>query len=221
MRSFALFVAIVVGLLVLPFLFMPAGEHGKSPPAANLPWQIERLPDGTTQVFGLVPGRSTFAEARTRFGGDVQVGLIVAPGESGSLEAYYETFTAGFVTGRIVLTLASTAEQRAGMLARARKAEYMESTTRRVELDDADLALAEQAVVSAITFIPSARLDEEIVLQRFGPPAERIRSDDNREHFLYPDTGLELQLDTKGKEVLQYVAPRDFSRLRDPLVAKK
>ncbi len=221
MKSLALFIAIVAVLLALPLLFMPTGDGGKSVSNENLPWQVEKLPDGETRVFGLVPGRSTLAEARTRLGEDVHVALIVAPGESGSLEAFYETFTAGFVTGKVVLALATTADQRAGIVLRARKAEYMESTTRRVELSDDDLAQATQAVITAITFIPSARLDEEIILQRFGTPAERIRSDDNREHFLYPDKGLELQLDVKGKEVLQYVAPADFARLRDPLVAKR
>lgn len=220
MRSVALFIAIVVALLALPLLFMPADETDKALPQENLPWQVERLPDGATRVFGLVPGRSTLAEARHRLGNDTQVALIVAPGESGSLEVFYDSFSAGFVTGKVILTLASTTEQREGMLARARKAEFMESTTRRVELGDEDRTRAETAVISAIVFIPAARLDEEIVLQRFGPPAERIRSDENREHFLYPDKGLDLQLDAKGKEVLQYVAPADFSRLRDPLVKK-
>jgi hypothetical protein len=40
------------------------------------------------------------------------------------------------------------------------------------------------------------------------------------EHFLYPAKGLDLILDRKGKEVLQYVAPRDFARLREPLTAR-
>jgi hypothetical protein len=200
---------------------MPADQGSRPLPQENLPWQVERLPDGSTRVFGLIPGRSTLAEARSRLGSEAQVALIVAPGESGSLEVYDDNFSAGFVTGKMVLTLASTAEERAGMLERASKAEYMESTTRRVELGDADRVRAEGAAISAIVFIPAARLDEEIVLQRFGPPAERIRSDENREHFLYPDIGLDLQLDAKGKEVLQYVAPAEFARLRDPLMAKK
>lgn len=220
MRSVALFIAIVVALLALPLLFMPADEGDKTPTEENLPWQIKRLPDGATRVFGLVPGRSTLAEARHRLGNDAQIALVVAPGESGSLEVFYDSFSAGFVTGKMILTLASTTDQREGMLARARKVRFMESATRRIELGAEDQAKAETAVISAIVFIPAAQLDEEIVLQRFGPPAERIRSDETREHFLYPDKGLDLQLDAKGKEVLQYVAPADFGRLRDPLVAK-
>lgn len=220
LHALGLFVAIILLLLAVPLFFLP----DSAPPVAptqGMPWQIEKLADGGTRVFGLVPGRSTFDEARRKFGGEPQVALVIAPDESGSLEAYFDNVATGPITGRMVLTLASTPEQRAGMLQRARKAEYMKSTTRQIELGETDLAYAITATVEAIVFIPAANLDEQIVLQRFGAPAERIRSDEFREHFLYPDKGLDLQLDAKGKEVLQYVAPRDFARLREPLAAKQ
>jgi hypothetical protein len=221
LKSIALFIAIVVALLAAPLLFM--SDEGKRPeqPAEGLPWQIDVLPDGNTRVFGLTPDVSTLDDARQRFGPDAQIALIIAPGETGSVEAYYETLTAGFVTGKMILTLETTQPQREAMLKRAIKAEFMESTTRRIALADADLQDLSKARVQAFTFIPSASLSEEIVLQRFGPPAERVRAGEHAEHFLYPAKGLDLRLDAKGKEVLQYVAPREFARLRDPLVAAK
>lgn len=219
-KSLALFVLLVVLLLASPLLFLPETGQQAPLPAEGLPWQVDLLPDGETRVFGLVPGRSTLGEARALLGA-AHVALIVAPDESGSLEAYFERFTSGSVAGKLVLTLDSTLAQREAMLQRARKVEYMESATKRVELAEADLVFAERAVIAAVVFIPAANLDEAIVLQRFGPPAERMRSGEHREHFLYPDRGLDLQLDAKGKEVLQYVAPRDFGRLREPLVAAK
>lgn len=220
LRALALFFAIVAVLLALPLFFLPEGERAPPPPH-GLPWQIEKLADGATRVFGLTPGRSKLDDAKQLLGPDVKVAIVVAPGETGSLEAYFESVSAGGLTGKMILTLASTPELREGMLQRARKAEYMKSTTRQVELAEADLASAATATIDAIAFIPAANLDEQIVLQRFGPPAEKIRSGEHREHFLYPDRGLELQLDAKGKEVLQYVAPQSFARLRDPLLARQ
>lgn len=220
LKSIALFLAIVVVLLAVPLLFMP-DDANKHPGelAVGAPWQIEILPDGSTRVFGLIPGRSTLGDARQLLGPDVQVALILAPGETGSVEAYYDKINAGSVTGKMILTLQTTVAQRELMLKRARKAEYMESTTRRVELGDDDLLEAGGVPIAAIGFIPSANLDPQVVLQRFGSPSERLHSSEQTEHFLYPDKGLDLRLDAKGKEVLQYVAPREFSRLRDPLVA--
>lgn len=221
LKAIVLFVSIIVLLLALPLLFLPDDAKLAPQPKEGMPWQIEKLPDGRTRVFGLVPGQSTLQNARERFGKDIKIALVVAPGESGSLEAYYESVTAGLITGKMVLTLDTTPEDREAMLGRAHRAEYMESATRRIDLAEGDLVAVEQLPIVAIVFIPSANLDEQIVLQRFGKPAERIRSDENREHFLYPDKGLDLQLDTQGKEVLQYVAPADFSRLRDPLTVGK
>ncbi|MEW6514524.1 MAG: hypothetical protein AB1443_11020 [Pseudomonadota bacterium] len=219
LKSILLFVAIVIALLAAPLLFISDEGKPVQQPAEGLPWQIELLAEGRTRVFGLSPGSSTLDDARARFGPDAQIAMIIAKGETGSIEAYYESLTAGFVTGKMILTLETTIEQREAMLKRAIKAEFMESTTRRITLAESDLQSLTQAKISALAFIPSANLSEEVVLQRFGPPAERVRSSEHAEHFLYPAKGLDLRLDAKGKELLQYVAPSEFSRLRDPLLA--
>jgi hypothetical protein len=219
LKSILLFVAIVVALLAAPLLFISDDDRRVEAPAEGLPWQIEALAGGNSRVFGLSPGISTLDDARARFGPDAQIALIIAKGETGSVEAYYESLKAGFVTGKMILTLETSLAQREEMLQRAVKAEFMESATRRVELSDVDLQTMAKARISAMAFIPSANLSEEIVVQRFGPPAERIRASEQTEHFLYPDKGLDLRIDAKGKELLQYVAPRDFARLREPLLA--
>lgn len=216
LKSIALFIALVFLLLAVPFL-LPGSGDPVPVPAGFLPWQIESLPGDESRVFGLVPGRSTLADVRQLHGNDVAVALIVAPGESGSLEAYYEHFVAGTVNGRLLLTLQSSVGEREAMLARAVKADFMDSTTRRVTLSAADLAAQEQVSVMGMSFIPATNLDEAIILERFGTPAERIRQGDHFEHFLYPDKGLDVVLNQQGKEVLQYVAPSSFSRLREPL----
>jgi hypothetical protein len=218
LKSIFLFVAIVVAVLAAPILFVTDNGDGIPQNETGLPWQIDILPDGFSRVIGLTPGVSMLENAEVKLGAEAQVAMIVAPGESGSLEAYFDTVKLGFVSGKLILTLETTLEGREGMLKRAVKAEYMESTTRRVMLADSDIRSLKAAKISAISFIPSAQLDEVVVLQRFGVPGERIKSSEHTEHFLYPEKGLDLRLDSKGKELLQYVAPRDFSRLRDPLL---
>jgi hypothetical protein len=191
------------------------------PPAITidhgLPWQIEAAETGSTRVFGLTLGASTLADARTRFGNDLSIAIVAAPGQRGSLEAYGERVQLGYVTGKMVLTADPGDDGIVQMRERAIKTEYMESTTRRSTLAPDDMQLALNTPISAITFIPSVNLDEGVILQRFGIPEQRIRMSAHIEHFLYPDKGLDIVLDSEGKEVLQYVAPADFSRLRDPL----
>jgi hypothetical protein len=95
----------------------------------------------------------------------------------------------------------------------------MESTTRRITLHPDDLAAADRLPIRAIAVIPTVNLDEATVVQRFGEPGERIVVSDKRTHLLYPKLGLDVVVDKDGKELLQYVAPQQFARLREPLLA--
>ncbi|HJX17295.1 MAG TPA: hypothetical protein VJ437_03775 [Acidiferrobacterales bacterium] len=217
MKTAFAFLLLIAAVIAVSTLFR-VGENPAVQPLTGLPWQIEILPGGEARVFGLVPGHSTLDEARGRFGMDMQIAVVAAPGEPGSLEAYSSNVTAGVITGKIILLADTDGETVARLRQRAVKTEYMDSTTKKFILHPDDLALAWRAPIAGITFIPSVSLDEKTALARFGVPNERIRVDDRVEHFLYPEKGLDLALDSKGKEVLQYIAPRQFARLREPLI---
>ena len=199
--------------------------HSDTPTTTqDMPWQVSALPGGGSQVLGLTlgeasPGRSTLGDVLQRWGDKVQVAIVAAPNESGTLEAYVDPMQAGFISGKAIITAHLPPDVIQGMRERAVKTEYMGGTTRKATLSSADLAEALQAPVTAVSFIPAANLDEDIILSRFGQPAQRVRSNGHLEHFLYPEKGLDLALDSEGKELLQYVAPAEFERLRQPLLA--
>lgn len=217
MKSSIAFLLLIVAVIAASALYR-AGEKPAVQMVAGLPWQIEILPNGDTRVFGLIPARSTLDDARRQFGMDMQIAVIAAPGETGSLETYSSSVTTGAVMGKMILVAAMDKQAVAKLRQRAIKSEYMDSSTRKYILHHDDLAHAWHAPIESITFIPAANLDEHAVLERFGTPAERIRVDTRVEHFLYPQKGLDLALDSKGKEVLQYVSPQQFARLREPLI---
>ena len=218
-------IAIAIVLLALAILVGPAvwqfSRHTpQAVPTTGLPWQIETLPGGGSKVFDLTLGHSTLADARKRFGDDMPLAVVAEPNESGNVEGYYENVTAGFVAGRLIVTADLPPAVIDAMRERSPKTEYMQSTTRKARLADSDFAAALAAPIRALSFIPAAQLDEDIVIQRFGQPTERIRVNEHVEHLLYPARGLDLVLDSKGKELLQYVAPARFEALRAPLKAQ-
>lgn len=234
MKKVAILAGMVAGSLLLGTLvvvggdFMKAQSPSASQPAGaasgpGLPWQIEVRPDGASRVMGLTlstgPEASTLADVRRLFGTEVQVAVIAAPGEAGSLEAFVDPAQLGFVSGKLVVTARLDAATLQGLRERATKSDFMESATRKYTLSPADEALALKAPVAALSFIPQARLDADAILARFGQPARRVRSNGHLEHFLYPDKGLDVILDTEGKELLQYVPPAAFERLSAPLEA--
>lgn len=214
-------ILLALAVLLGPVVWQFTHYDPAAVPTSGLPWQIETLPGGESKVFGLTLGKSTLADARTHFGDDMELAVIASPHETGNVEGYYETLTAGFVAGKLILTADLPPDVIEGLRERAPKTEYMQSTTRKARLAESDRAAALAAPIRSIAFIPAAQLDEAVVLQRFGEPAERIRVNEHVEHLLYPAKGLDLVLDSKGKELLQYVAPARFDALRAPLKAQR
>lgn len=212
-------VLLILALIALPFLMPGAGKQEGVDPESNLPWQIELDGRGGSKVFGLQPGVSTLADVRRALGDELEVAIVAAPQEVGALEAYYNQVPLGFVLAKLIVTVDASPEAISAMRERAVKAEYMESTTRKIRLHADDRAAVEDMPIRAIAVIPTVNLDEATVIQRFGPPGERLPVSDKRVHLLYPDKGLDVIVDGDGKELLQYVAPRDFALLRTPLAA--
>ena len=219
MKFAAAIIALIIAALVLPFLVPIGSQRPGVDPEANLPWQIEVDGQGGSRVFGLRPGASTLGEMRQRLGGELEVAIIAAPNEVGTLEAYVAQVPLGFVLARVIATVDVEKSQIIAMRERALKAEHMESATRKIKLNPDDLAAADSLPVKAISVIPTVNLDEATVIQRFGQPGERVALGEKRVHLLYPDKGLDVVVDADGKELLQYVAPKQFSILRDPLVS--
>jgi len=205
--------------LVLPFFIPGSGKQEGVDPDSNLPWQIAVDGQGGSTVFGLQPGVSTLGDVRRRLGNEIEVAIIAEPNETGALEGYYSQVPLGFVLAKMIVTVDVPDEAISAMRERAVRAKHMESTTRRITLHPDDLAAADRLPIRAISVIPTVNLDEATIVQRFGEPGERIVVSDKRTHLLYPKLGLDVVVDKDGKELLQYAAPQQFARLREPLLA--
>jgi hypothetical protein len=218
------FLAAMAALVVLLAAFVPAlWRTASEPPAAArtempAPWRVDVDAAGRSRVFNLELPGATLETARRQFGDDLQIGLMARRGQPGVLEAYLESFTADFISGRLLLAADADAGVVAGWQARAR-ATPVDADTVRYTLAPDDLALALRAPLVGITFIPVAQLDAATLRARFGEPAERLASGERLVQWMYPAKGLAVVLDSEGREVLQYVAPADFERrLRAPLI---
>ena len=211
-------IALILFALIVPFLIPGAGKQDGVDANSNLPWQITLDAQGGSRVFGLQPGVSTLGEVRQTLAGEMDVAIIAEPNEIGSLEAYYAQVPLGFVLAKMIVTVDASDAVISAMRERALRAKHMESTTRKITLHPDDLAAAEALPVRAISVIPTVNLDEATIIQRFGEPGERIVVSEKRTHLLYPKLGLDVVVDKDGKELLQYVAPQQFARLREPLL---
>lgn len=210
---FALFALLAVMLAVTPFLDPPE----ESASLTGLPWQIEVLPDGSTQVFGLQPGLSRFADAIEVLGSDMEVAIIAASNETGNLEMYYGNYRTGLLSGKLVLQASLSEQKIKALREKALRSEYMASgQAKKYNLSPDDLPQVLSETITGLTFIPAVNLDEEVILARFGEPEQRIQSA-GVIHYLYPAKGLDVAQYENAKDVLQYVAPAAFDQLLQPL----
>lgn len=214
MRIFVVFfVVLLVVLAVYPFL--KSSDNGES--LTGLPWQIEILPDGSTQVFGVKIGASQLYDVIARLGSNMELAIIVSNEETGNLEMYYGDYRTGLLSGKLVLQTDASQLDIQRWRDNAVKSEYMASgKAKKYTLSDDDVTQCLEETVTGISFIPAVNLDEEVILARFGEPDERVQLA-GVTHYLYPAKGLDIALYEDSKEVLQYVSPGVFHRLIQPL----
>ena len=212
---FAIFALLAVLLAVYPFL----GDKQQGDSVTGLPWQIDILDDGSTRVFGLNIGVSRLADASTALGDDMELAIIASTDveEVGSLEMYYGHYRAGLLSGKLILHTSTSDDVLAQWRDNAEKSDYMSSGyAKKYTLSAVDKPRVLQETISGVTFIPAVNLDEETVLARFGEPAERIELPGTT-HYLYPEKGLDIAVHEASKEVMQYVSPKRFEQLVQPL----
>ncbi len=196
-------------------LWFSGGTGPRHPsPAGERPWEQAVGADGTSRALGLVLGRSTLRDAIGRFGKGVDVAIFESPGRPLSLEAYFSDASPGGIRGRLVLTLAPSPPVLEGLRDRSKGPRLLQSGTLRREIDARDAEVLASLPITAITFVPTANLDEATVRSRFGEPVERLPAGEGAVRWLYPDRGLAVTLSEQGKELIEYVDPVDSERLR-------
>ncbi|BAO44589.1 hypothetical protein [Thiolapillus brandeum] len=204
-------------LLIVAALLIPAGQ----PPEEyrNLPWQIEVMDDGSSRVFGVHLGASTLDQVEQQFQEPSEVSMFATDDGERVVEAFFNSVTLSGLKSKIVATLGFSDAQLQAMFDRGERISTLAQGKRKISLSGQDMQLTRMTPVVALTYLPRVNLQESVVIKRFGQPAEKIaEAGGQKEHWLYPDKGLDVVMDKNAKEVLQYVAPRDFEQLRRPLL---
>ena len=225
MKKKIIFGILLVGVLVAavgmltPIPIDKEGSSQNQPTAQFLPWQIEPTPQGSIRVFGLTLGESTLQEAEDLYHGGAKVSLFVSPESIYKVEAYFDKVILGGLSAQFVLVMALSQEQQTAMYQRGARVSNLGDGKKKVTLTGEDLQTVFATPIASLAYLTRTRLDDELLRKRFGEPAQRIReSENNTTHWLYPELGLDVALNDEGRAVLQYVSPKEFSGLMEPLL---
>lgn len=205
----ALFVSILLGSLFMP---------GKPIEITDLPWHIEHPTADTTRVFGLTLGQATANEAEQRFREEAKPSLFKSADGKLAAEMFFEQVTLAELKSKIVLSITVPDAELQGMYERGLRISGTGSG-KKITLAPDDVERVRALPVSSLTYMPSVRLEEGIIGKRFGQPTQRIKEKKSGAiHWLYPQHGLDITLGNNEKPVLQYVSPKDFDKLLQPLL---
>lgn len=184
------------------------------------PWQISPLGNGKSRVFGIVLGETSLKEVDLLLKGSSKVALFELDKKL-TLEAYYKNISLGGLIGSFIFTIDASEEQLNKIKKESVNKEPAENKGRRYDLDRHAIEQSKVLMVKNLIYIPTVQLDEKTIVQRFGKPSKKIKLKTKEVgwHYLYPEKGLDLIFKEEGKEVLQYVLPKDFNLLLEPLLS--
>ena len=206
-----------VSLIALALaILLPGGRQ--TDPDPKLPWDIRIDTLGNSEVFGLTLGKSTLDDARDLFRSDGEVSLFITRDGQPALEAYFERIFLSGLRADFVLVLDAQPDLLLALYDRGSRISRTTDITRKIELATADSARVSYLPIRLINYIPYADLDTQLILQRFGEPAERItESATGVVHWIYPESGLAIGLNPQGKELFQYVQPGQIDALTESI----
>lgn len=197
-------------------ILLPGGREAD--PKPKLPWDIKVDLQGGSEIFGLALGKSTLEDARKVFNRDGKISLFITHEGQPALEAYFERVFLSGLRADFILVLDADTVTLQGLYDRGSRISRTTEITQKVELTVEDEAFASHLPIKLINYIPAADLDDALITKRFGAPAERItESETGIVHWIYPETGLSIAVNPQGKELLQYIQPREADILIDSL----
>lgn len=192
---------VIIGIAALMLIPSPQPTDPK-------PWEITVMPDEQIEVMGVHLGSTSYGEIQQLWREAGEVALFISVNERITAEAFFESVNLGGLSARVVVNLLLDDNELKSMASRAASAKLQPSGARRYDpaFDDKQHLLS--APATAITYIPSVRLDAEMVRNRFGEPDEI--SDEAEESaaeiWHYPAFGLTIRLHPEERPVLTYTA---------------
>jgi len=206
----------VIAVLILGIAFFKGDNPVEK---SDFPWHIEHPSDDTTRIFGITLGQSNTHEAEQHFKEVANPILFKSPGGQLVVEVFFEEVNLAGLKARIVLSIAVPDSELQGMFERGLRMNATGSG-KEITLVPDDIARVFTMPISSLTYMPATRLDDAVFSKRFGQPQLRIKEKKSGAvHWLYPQNGLDITLGGNEKPLLQYVAPKNFDKLSQPLLA--
>lgn len=129
-----------------------------------------------------------------------------------SLEAYFGKHGAAGISGVLIAELEAQDEWILKATANTIKRERTSDGGEKLSLASQSYRTALLMPIISVTYIPSVRLDDNIVRNRFGEPESIESTTDGRSHYGYGSRGIIVSLDPAGKTIITYTRLENYQK---------
>ncbi len=178
---------------------------------SRYPWQVTRLADGRHRVFGLTVGTTTAKQAMRQMRREPEIIIYEHNGDF-SVEAYFGKYNRAGISGVVIAVLGATDTWVEEAATRAVKKERTSEGGTKLSLASRFYREALLLKIVSLTYIPSVRLDDKIVRNRFGEPSSMKSTADGRTHYGYSARGIIVSLNPAGKTIVTYTEPESYQK---------
>ncbi|MCU7959658.1 MAG: hypothetical protein KZQ58_06595 [gamma proteobacterium symbiont of Bathyaustriella thionipta] len=213
-KHILLFVLVIAALLFLIPVINPPDSHPEKP-LRGMPWQISTNAEGHQQIFSMVLGQTTLADAIEKYG--PPEGLALFESEQGqTLEAFFGTIKNAGLKAKLIARLQLPAHVAERIQQHAKDQQGTRSGARKWLLSDEEAQKSLSYPISGLTWIPSWKgMDSDYLRQRFGEPAAWKQVNEQIVQWYYPKLGVDIQINSDGPEIFSYWPLETFSIPQD------
>jgi hypothetical protein len=216
-RIFPIFQRLIVALLLGTAI---AACTAKAPDHPFLPWDIKVFPDGTSAVFGVHLGKDSLLEFKRVYDQKADLAIFVDPDKKASLEAYFGTMNVGALTASVAIVAKTDPKELNEWIANNHaKPDPTPSGAWKYPMTDEHIRKAQYFPIESITYRPAAKYTTDLIDRHFGKPEEIRNTKGSTQYWLYPKKGLLIAVNSDGKDLFQYISPKDFGILASTIAS--
>lgn len=202
----------IVALGVASIFWFNEGQQQPDP--KNLPWQAEMTEEGKVKVFHMTLGDITSRQMMEQFQSFPEIALFEPKGGDAILEAYFGKKRVGLFEAKLVAELQANDETLQRFKANHIERDAQPSGKWKYSLSEPDVKESNSFLVKNLIYIPVADYEQDILLARFGKPAEMLKTKEEAQYWVYPNKGLIILENPDGGEIFYYTTKANFETLK-------
>ncbi|RDH84902.1 MAG: hypothetical protein DIZ80_05400 [endosymbiont of Galathealinum brachiosum] len=191
-RTFLIFLMIGTAMMIAVI-----GQHEPTAQLDTMPWEVDKLKNGSLRVFGITLGKTSIQDANQIFASFAETRLQITTDSNDyktyQLIANYNELIIGGLITKITLTYQLNQDE----LEEIANSVKNISNTQRIQFHPIDNKTEMRylnTAISTITYIPSVDYGLDTIRQNFGMATEEKPLDEDAQLWIYPEMGLHIHI---------------------------